>query len=73
MYFMIASIIAISLIGTLSHFLYDISKHNKLVGLFCAVNESTWEHIKISLTPCLLWGVLDGFIYGTNPNYFWLS
>ena len=70
MMFMIISIILISIIGTLSHFLYDISNHNKIVGLFSAVNESTWEHIKIALTPTLLWSLLDGFIYGTNPNYF---
>ena len=68
--FLIFSIILISIIGTLSHFLYDISNHNKIVGLFAAVNESTWEHIKIALTPTLLWGLLDGFIYGSNPNYF---
>ena len=70
MYFMIGSIIIISLIGTLSHFMYDISKHNKIIGLFCAVNESTWEHIKIALTPTLLWSFIDGIIYGRNPNYF---
>ena len=38
--------------------------------MFAAVNESTWEHIKIALTPTLLWGLVDGFIYGSNPNYF---
>ena len=70
MYFFIGSVILISIIGTLAHFLYDISNHNKIVGLFCAVNESTWEHMKIALTPTLLWTLLDGFIYGTNPNYF---
>lgn len=70
MIFMIISIILISLIGTLSHFLYDISNHNKIVGLFSAVNESTWEHIKIALTPTLLWSLIDGFIYGANHNYF---
>ena len=70
MKFLIISIILISIIGTLSHFLYDISNHNKIVGLFCAVNESTWEHIKIALTPTLLWGILDGYLYWTNPNYF---
>ena len=68
--FLIISIISISLIGTLSHFLYDLSNHNKYVGLFAAVNESTWEHIKIALTPTLLWGLIDGFNYGSNPNYF---
>lgn len=70
MLFMIISIIIISMVGTLSHFLYDLTNHNKIVGLFLAVNESTWEHIKIALTPTLLWGLVDGFIYGDNPNYF---
>ena len=64
------SIIIISILGTLFHFLYDISKHNKVVGLFAAVNESTWEHIKIALTPTILWSIYDGYIYGRNPNYF---
>ena len=67
---MILSIIVISVVGTVSHFLYDISEHNKIVGLFSAVNESTWEHIKIALTPTIIWGLVDGYIYGINPNYF---
>lgn len=66
----IATTIIISLVGTLAHFLYDISRHNKIVGLFTAVNESTWEHIKIALTPIFLCGLYDGFVYGENPNYF---
>ena len=70
MCFMIISIIVISVIGTLSHFLYDMTKHNKIVGLFTAVNESTWEHIKIGITPTIVWGLVDGYIYGANPNYF---
>lgn len=67
---MLISIIIISLIGTISHFMYDITNHNKIIGLFAAVNESTWEHIKIALTPSLLWGLIDGYMYGSNPNYF---
>lgn len=70
MLFTIISIILISIIGTLSHFLYDMSGHNKFIGLFSAVNESTWEHIKIALTPTLLWGIIDSFIYGLDGNYF---
>ena len=70
MYFMIISIILISLIGTLSHILYDITKHNKVIGLFCAVNESTWEHIKIGLTATFIYSFIDGAFLGTNENYF---
>ena len=63
-------IITISVIGTLAHFLYDLSGHSKIIGLFAAVNESTWEHIKIALTPTILWSLLDGAFYGSNANYF---
>ena len=64
------SIIAISAIGTLAHFLYDITGEHRAIGLFTAVNESTWEHIKIAITPSLLWALYDGYYYGENPNYF---
>ena len=66
----IITTIIISLVGTAAHFLYDFTKQNKFIGLFAAVNESTWEHIKIALTPILLCGLYDGFVYGQNPNYF---
>lgn len=64
------SIIIISIVGTISHFLYDISGHNKIIGLFTSVNESTWEHIKIGLTPTIIYSLYDGYIFGRNPNYF---
>lgn len=67
---MILEIIIISIIGTLLHFTYDFSKHNKIVGLFSAVNESTWEHIKMSLSAVFMCSIVDGFILGDNPNYF---
>ena len=70
MVFFIVSVIVISIIGTLLHFMYDITNHNKTVGLFSAVNESTWEHIKIALTPTLLWSIIDGIKFWNNPNYF---
>lgn len=64
------SIIAISAMGTLAHFLYDLTGEHRPMGLFTAVNESTWEHIKIAITPSLLWALYDGYYYGENPNYF---
>ncbi|MBR3169397.1 hypothetical protein IKF23_03065 [Candidatus Saccharibacteria bacterium] len=64
------SVVVIFSIGCLAHFLYDIMKGPKALGLFAAINESTWEHIKIAITPTLLWGLVDGYLYGENPNYF---
>ncbi len=64
------SVIAISILGTLAHFIYEWAHHNRTIGLFTAVNESTWEHIKIALTGAFLWSLYDGFVYGYLPNYF---
>lgn len=68
--FLWLSVVIIFALGTLAHFLYDLSHENKILGLFTAVNESTWEHIKIAITPTLIWSLIDGYFYGENPNYF---
>lgn len=62
-------IIFIAVTGTFLHFLYEISHHKKIVALFAAVNESTWEHIKIGMTPTIIWSLYDGYVYGMNANY----
>lgn len=62
-------IIVICVIGTFLHFLYEISDHKKFVAIFAAVNESTWEHIKICITPTILWSLYDGYVHGLNGNY----
>ena len=41
--------IAATLIGCLFHFTYELSHKNKFCAIFSAVNESTWEHIKIGI------------------------
>ena len=61
--------ILIAIVGTLLHFTYEFSHHNKFVAIFSAVNESTWEHIKICMTPTILWSLYDGYVYGMNSNY----
>ena len=63
-------VIVISTVGTIAHFLYDWTGKNHIIGLFAAVNESTWEHIKIALTPTILWSLYDGYLYGENRNYY---
>ena len=61
--------IFIGLFGTFLHFLYELSHYNKFVAIFAAVNESVWEHIKICMTPTILWCLYDGYVYGINANY----
>lgn len=57
-------IILLFLVGSLLHFTYDMTKHNKWVSVFSAVNESYWEHIKIVFWPLFLLYFVEFIIGG---------
>ncbi len=60
-----------SAIGTLLHFLYDICGKSIILAPFSAVNESTWEHMKILFIPMLIFALIENkFIGGRYPNLF---
>ena len=42
----IIGFVFVSVIGTLAHFVFEWSGNNTVVGLFCPINESPWEHLK---------------------------
>ena len=65
----IVGIIIIFLTGALLHFVYEWSHHNKVVAIFAAVNESTWEHIKICMTPTILWSIYEICKYGFSNQF----
>ena len=64
--------IAVTVIGSLFHFVYNFSGRNKFVAFFAAVNESTWEHVKLALTGLFICTLADIWFLGSNPNY-WLA
>lgn len=45
--------------GNLLHFVYDWSGQSPVVGALAAVNESTWEHMKLLTTPWVLWSIVE--------------
>src|SRR5690625_180398 len=47
-------ILPLSFVGSLLHFTFDWTGHNRLAAIFSAVNESYWEHIKIAIWPVVL-------------------
>lgn len=51
------AIIPLVVLGSLLHFAFDWSRHNRVVAVFGAVNESYWEHIKIAVWPVALFQV----------------
>ena len=60
----------VSLFGSLLHFLYDWTSQNPLVALFSAVNESTWEHMKLLFFSSLIFAVFQSFFFKEYKN-FW--
>lgn len=68
--FQIFSAIFVIILGTILHFTYTWSKNNSLVGLFSAINESTWEHLKLLFFPMLITTTIGYFIFkDTFPNF----
>ena len=65
---LIIGTIFVLITGTLSHFVYDWSGQNFIVGFFSPVNESTWDHMKLSFFPMLLFSVyLAAMLKGKYP------
>ena len=61
----------VSLLGTLFHFLYDLTEKNVLFAPFTAVNESIFQHMKLLYFPLLLWTVIEIFIFkGEYKNFY---
>ena len=48
----------LGLVASLSHFVYELSGKNLIVGLLNPVNESIWEHLKFMFFPFLIWWLL---------------
>lgn len=73
MSYFIISFLFISIFGTISHFIYEWSNNNKIAAIFFPVNESVWEHIKMLITPTIIWLlILLPYLYD-NPNYIFAS
>ena len=59
------------ILGTMLHFLFDLSGENAVVGLFSAVNESIWEHIKLLFYPMVLFAILQYRLWCREVKFFW--
>ena len=57
----IFSILFCIILGTLLHFTYELSNQNAFIGTFSAVNESVWEHLKLTFFPTLITTLLSSF------------
>lgn len=59
-----------SILGTISHFVYEWSGNQCLVGLFFPVNESTWEHLKLIFFPIMLVSLVEYLFLNVKKDGF---
>lgn len=74
---LVIGIIFIFGLGALWHFIYQWSGNCGIIGLIAPINESVWEHIKLSLFPTIMWWVLAYFLFKNkieiNKNRWFLA
>ena len=67
----IVGFIATGLFGTLLHFVYEWTGGNRVIAVFSAVNESTWEHMKLLFIPFLVFTVVEFIVFSEAfRNFF---
>ncbi len=68
--FELCAFAAVSVIGTLLHFAYDLFG-TKFSALFSGVNESTWEHMKLLFFPMLFAAFVCAFFLKKEYAGYW--
>ena len=63
----IIGIIFVLITGSISHFVYEWSGSNTLIGFLVPINESVWEHMKLIFLPMLFYSFY--MIYKLEPDY----
>lgn len=58
-FWQIVGFVFTAIAGTLLHFLYDWSGQSFVIGLFSAINESIWEHMKLLYVPVFVFALLE--------------
>jgi hypothetical protein len=58
-FYELVGMIFIIILGSVLHFTFEWSGNQPIVGLFSAVNESVWEHLKLAFWPALLFTLVE--------------
>ncbi len=71
LWYEIAGIILIITLGSMLHFTFEWSGNQPIVGVFSAINESVWEHLKIAFWPTLMYVIFEyGYLNKRTNNFF---
>ena len=61
------------LLGSMLHFVYDLTACNVFIGYFVPVNESVWEHLKLCFFSWLIYGIACYPTLYAKASNFWFG
>lgn len=59
------------ILGTILHFVFDWTNQSVISALFCAVNESIWEHMKLLYFPMFAFSLIQADKFKYLYSNFW--
>ena len=63
-------VLFVAVTGSLLHFVYEWSGENLLAAVISAVNESTWEHMKLLFVPLVVFSAIQVYVLRKRyPNF----
>ena len=65
--------VVIFLAGSLFHYIFEWSGAWRPVALMGAVNESTWEHLKLAFWPALIFALVEYGVLRHMLHNFWIG
>jgi hypothetical protein len=66
-------VIVIVLAGGLLHFVFEWAGGWRPLAIIAAVNESTWEHLKLAFWPAVIWFLAEIFYIRKTSNNFYFA
>lgn len=70
LFFELVGIFFIIIFGSILHFTFEWSGGNAVVGVFSAVNESVWEHLKLGFWPAIVFALVEFKYLRKETNNF---
>ena len=69
----ILGFVIISLSGSFLHFVFELLGEWPPAALIAAVNESTWEHLKLAFWPALFYALIEWPFFRRQAKNFWTA
>lgn len=68
-----AGFVIITLSGSFLHFVFELLGGWRPAALIAAVNESTWEHLKLAFWPAFFYAFIEWLFFRGRITNFWTA